>query len=178
MLFRSGIAARDTTNLGNGGFGSFRFGSLHVYNAALTTSQVQQNFAAGCARFALCDATIYQNYQTYSWQTFADGISPLERAAVTNLEPGKRYIFRVASKNAIGTGPYTAASNPLEIRGAPVTTPTLGTVTAGNQKATVTFTAPTNVGGSPIIRYTARAVASGTPTLPTRSCTWSTGALS
>ena len=31
-----GIAARDTTNLGNGGFGSFRFGSLHVYNAALT----------------------------------------------------------------------------------------------------------------------------------------------
>jgi titin len=173
-----GIAARDTTNLGNGGFGSFRFGSLHVYNSALTTAQVQQNFAAGCARFALCDASIYQNYQSYSWQTFTDGISPLERATVTNLLPGKRYIFRVASKNGVGTGSFTAASNPLEIRGAPGTAPTLGTITAGNQRAVVNFTAPTNTGGSPIIRYTARAVATGTPALPARECTWSTGALS
>jgi uncharacterized repeat protein (TIGR02543 family) len=173
-----GIAARDTTNLGSGAHGSFRFGSLHVYNSALTTAQVQQNFAAGCARFALCDASIYQNYQTYSWQTFVDAVSPLEKATVTDLVPGKRYIFRVASKNGVGTGSFTAATNPLEIRGAPGTAPALGTITAGNQRAVVTFTAPTNTGGSPIIRYTARAAATGTPALPARSCTWSTGALS
>ncbi|NCW22455.1 MAG: fibronectin type III domain-containing protein, partial [Gammaproteobacteria bacterium] len=164
------MGATDSTNLGSGAYGSFRFGSLHVYNVALTQAQIQQNYAAGCARFSLCDGAL-------TWQTFDDGVSPLESATVTDLVPGKNYIFRVASKNGVGPSSYTAASNAIAVRGAPGTTPTIGTVTAGDQSAVVTFTAPTNTGGSPITRYTATAVASGTPTLPNRTCQWSTGAL-
>ncbi len=111
-----------------------------------------------------------------SWQTFNDGVSSAESATVTGLEPGKKYIFRVASKNGVGAGSFTAASNILEVRGA-AAAPTLTGVAAGNQSAVVTFTAPTNVGGSPITRYTATAVASGTPALTDRTCTWNTGAL-
>jgi titin len=119
----------------------------------------------------------YSEESPISWQTFNDGVSANESATVTSLTPGKRYIFRVASQNGVGPGSYTAASNMVEVRGAPGTAPALTSVTAGNQRAVVVFTAPTNIGGSPITRYTATAVASGTPVLPTKTCTWSTGAL-
>jgi len=111
-----------------------------------------------------------------SWQTFNDGVSPNETATVTGLEVGKKYIFRVASKNGVGTSSFTAASNMVEVRGASPA-PTIASLVARNQGAVVNFTAPTSTGGSPITRYTATAVASGSPTLPNRTCTWNTGAL-
>lgn len=38
------VAAADTTNLGNGGYGNIRLGAFHIYNRPLTGLQVQQNF--------------------------------------------------------------------------------------------------------------------------------------
>jgi hypothetical protein len=49
-----GIASADSTNMGSGAYGNFHFGSLHVYNSALTAAQIQQNYDAGCFRFSLC----------------------------------------------------------------------------------------------------------------------------
>ncbi|HEY5601852.1 MAG TPA: fibronectin type III domain-containing protein, partial [Gammaproteobacteria bacterium] len=73
---------------------------------------------------------------------------------VTGLTNGTAYTFTVTATNSAGTGSASAASNsvtPMTVPGAP----TIGTATAGNTEATVTFTAPASNGGSAITGYTA-----------------------
>lgn len=79
---------------------------------------------------------------------------------------GTPYTYTVTATNAIGTGAASAASNSvtpsagLTVPGAP----TIGTATAGNGQATVTFSAPGSNGGSAITSYTATFSAGGTAT--------------
>ncbi|MCU1496786.1 MAG: Serine metalloprotease [Acidimicrobiales bacterium] len=71
---------------------------------------------------------------------------------VSGLANGTTYTFKVAATNVIGTGTQSAASSavtPATVPGAPGTP----TATAGNNSASVTWTAPTN-GGSPVTGYT------------------------
>ncbi len=71
---------------------------------------------------------------------------------VTGLTNGTAYTFKVAAINIIGTGAQSAASNSVT----PLTTPsapTIGTVTAGNTTATITWTAPASNGGAAITAY-------------------------
>ena len=74
---------------------------------------------------------------------------------VTGLTNGSAYTFSVTATNAIGTSAASDTSNSV----VPTTTipdaPTIGTVVAGNQQATVPFTAPSSDGGSAITSYTA-----------------------
>ena len=73
---------------------------------------------------------------------------------VSGLTTGTAYTFTVTATNAIGTSLASAVSNSV----APATIPdarTIGTAVAGNQQATVPFTAPSSDGGSAITSYTA-----------------------
>ena len=72
----------------------------------------------------------------------------------TGLTNGTAYTFTVTATNSVGTGAASAPSNsvtPCTVPGAP----TIGTATAGNAQATITFTAPASNGGSAITSYTA-----------------------
>jgi hypothetical protein len=73
---------------------------------------------------------------------------------VTGLTNGTAYTFTVRATNAVDTSAASAASTsvtPVTISNAPTSV----YATAGNTQATVSFTAPSNDGGSAIISYTA-----------------------
>jgi len=48
-----GIALTDGTNLGNGGYGNFRWGAFQVYNTALSGANVLSNYNAQKSRYGL-----------------------------------------------------------------------------------------------------------------------------
>ena len=88
---------------------------------------------------------------------------------VTGLTNGTAYTFTVTATNKAGTGPASGASSPAVTPYTVPGAPTIGTVTAGNADATVSFTAPASNGGSAITGYTVTSspggkTASGTAT--------------
>ncbi len=102
---------------------------------------------------------------TCTWTT-----GPLS-CTVTGLTNGTPYTFTVKATNAVGPSVASPTSNsvtPATVPGAPGTP----TAVAGNTQATVTWTAPTSNGGSPITSYTV------TSTPGSHTCTWTTGPLS
>ena len=75
---------------------------------------------------------------------------------VTGLTNGTAYTLTVTATNAIGNSVASSASNsvtPVALSTVPGA-PTIGTATAGNAQASVTFTAPGSNGGSAITGYT------------------------
>jgi trimeric autotransporter adhesin len=79
---------------------------------------------------------------------------------VTGLTNGTAYTFTVTATNAIGTSVASSASNSVTPSTAPGA-PTIGTASAGNAQAVVTFTAPVSNGGSAITGYTVISVPGG-----------------
>jgi ankyrin repeat protein len=113
---------------------------------------------------------------TVSWTATSDGGSPLTGYVVTpyidgipqspvtftstataetinGLTDGVTYTFTVAAINAVGTGPDSTPSNPVTVARTAPGPPIIGTATAGNGRATVSWTAPALDGGSPITGY-------------------------
>ena len=86
--------------------------------------------------------------------TVITGSPPATSAAITGLTDGTAYTFTVTATNGVGTGPSSAPSSPVTPTAptAPAA-PSNVTATAGNQSATVGWSAPAN-GGSPITMYT------------------------
>jgi len=72
---------------------------------------------------------------------------------VTGLTDDATYTFTVAARNAVGTGPESAPSNPVTVAPTVPGPPTIGTATAGNGRVTVSWTAPASDGGAPISGY-------------------------
>ena len=106
-------------------------------------------------------------------QTASGLTSPI---TMTGLTDGDSYTFTVQATNAVGVGAISVPSNPVT----PVTVPgapTLVTVTPANASATVTWTAPSSDGGSPVTGYTVVATDSTTPANGGQACAWTTGPL-
>ena len=106
-------------------------------------------------------------------QTASSLTSPI---TVTGLVDGDSYTFVVTATTAVGAGTPSAPSNPVT----PVTVPgvpAIQTVAPGNSSATVTWTAPSSDGGSPVTGYTVVATDTTTPADGGESCTWTTGPL-
>lgn len=102
---------------------------------------------------AITDYTIESSSDSgTTWTAFADGTSTTASARVTGLTNGTAYSFRVSAVNAAGTGTASATASAT-----PVTTPTAATTvvgTAGDTQVALTWTAPTDNGGSAITDYT------------------------
>ena len=101
---------------------------------------------------AISDYTVeYSSTGGAPFTAWVHAPSPSTSATVTGLTPGVDYTFQVSAVNSVGTGspsetlsavPYTTAGKP----GTPVTVP-------ANHSATITWTAPSDNGGSPITAY-------------------------
>ncbi len=87
-----------------------------------------------------------------SWNTFTDGTSTDTTVIITGLTNGVQYQFRVSAITTIGIG--TASSITDATPAIPPTAPTGLNPTPGNSQVTLSWTAPTNNGGSAITGYT------------------------
>jgi hypothetical protein len=85
--------------------------------------------------------------------TTVTGSPAATSTTVTGLTNGTTYTFKVSATTANGTGPDSASSNSVTPNGLPGA-PTGVSATGGNGQATVTWTAPSNNGGSTITKYT------------------------
>jgi hypothetical protein len=99
------------------------------------------------------DIYVY-NASTSSLVEVITGLSPSSTTrSITGLTQGTSYYFQVSAVNVNGEGPKSTPSNVTTLLADP-TAPTGVTATAGNQQATVTWTAPSSNGGSAITSYT------------------------
>ena len=107
--------------------------------------------------------TGYKVYQSTDNASFSEVATPSGTSqTVTSLTNGTQYYFKVAAVNAVGTGSQTSSVNAT-----PATTPAAPTslaATNGDTQSVLTWTAPTNTGGSAITGYKVKwGVTSGFP---------------
>ena len=95
---------------------------------------------------------------------------------VTGLTNGTEYYFTLKAVNAIGSSPASSEVWAIPSGTAPGA-PTGLSATAGYVSATVTWTTPSDLGGSAITRYTVTAADSTVPARGGQTCTWTTGPL-
>jgi len=117
-------------------------------------AQVQLTWTAPAANGGtISDYTIqYSSDSGTTWTTFADTVSATASVTVTGLTNGTAYVFRVAATNQAGLSAYStssAARTPLGAPGAP--TNVAGT--PANAQVSLTWSAPTDNGGSAITDY-------------------------
>jgi cyclophilin family peptidyl-prolyl cis-trans isomerase len=119
------------------------------------TGQVSLSWTAPASTggSAITDYIIeYSSNNGVTWTPFADGTSTATTATVTGLANGTSYVFRVAAKNSVGTGLFSANSAAVTPRTTP-DAPTGVSGTAGTGQVSLSWTAPASTGGSAITDY-------------------------
>ena len=119
---------------------------------------------------AVTDYTIqYSSNGGATWTTYADSVPASTTSTVPGLTNGVSYLFRVAAVNGVGTGPYSASSAAV-IPGDSTTVPAAPTNVsgvAGNGQVTLSWTAPSDNGGSAVTDYTIQYSSTGGTTWTT-----------
>lgn len=100
-----------------------------------------------------------------SWETFSDGTSTATSATVTSLANGQAYTFRVAAVNAVGQGPWSAASIAV--------TPTAGDPYWAN----VQLLLPGDTSVNDVSSYSRSVSASGGAAVSTAQKRWGAGSI-
>jgi Ca2+-binding RTX toxin-like protein len=148
-----GGAVSATVPVGSLAPGAPTIGALVAGNASVTV-----NFTAPAAAVNTPAVTGFV-VRAFSGTTLVSTtpIGNVTSTVIGGLSNGTAYTFDVAAVNAVGAGPASVRSAPA-VPFVPATAPdapVIGTATAGNATATVTWTAPAD-GGSPITGYTVR----------------------
>jgi hypothetical protein len=100
--------------------------------------------------------------------TTVTGTPPVTSARVHNLAGGTAYTFKVTASNPNGAGPASDPSNAVTpTSGAVPTAPLNAAAVPGSQSAQVSWSAPSNNGGSPITGYTVTPYVGTTAQTPT-----------
>lgn len=101
---------------------------------------------------ALSDYTIEYRAGAGSWVTFSHTASTATSITVTGLTNATSYTFRVSAVNDMGTSTASTVSSAVTPLGAPAA-PTGLSATYGNAQASLSWTAPSDNGGSAITNY-------------------------
>jgi len=146
-----GVNSAGTTNGGDATFTTLATvpGAPIIGTATAGNTQASVSFAAP----ASTGGSSITSYTVTSNPGGFTGTGTTSPIAVTGLTNGTAYTFTVMATNSVGTGDASSASNsvtPATVPGAPA----IGTATAGNGQASVSFTAPASNGGSAITGYT------------------------
>ena len=107
---------------------------------------------AGTGGSDITDYKVESSSDSSIWTAFSHDVSTTASLRVTGLTNGTAYSFRVSAVNAAGIGTASSTASAT-----PVTTPTAATSvagTAGDTQVSLTWTAPTDNGGSAITDYT------------------------
>ncbi|NBX92431.1 MAG: hypothetical protein EBQ85_04275, partial [Proteobacteria bacterium] len=94
----------------------------------------------------------YKLSNSDTWITFNDGTSTNTMATISGLTNGSAYVFQVAALNAIGTGSYSASTGSITPQPVPNQPTNLRGIPANGQ-ALLSWTAPSDNGGSTITNY-------------------------
>lgn len=130
-------------------------------SAIVTWSQPASDGGAAISRYT---ATSSPGGKTCTWAS-----GPMT-CKVNGLTTGEAYTFTVAATNGVGNGPPSDASPPVTPSGPPGQ-PANVAGTRGDSSVTVTWSAPSSDGGSPIIAYAV------TSSPDAKTCTWAGGPL-
>jgi hypothetical protein len=126
--------------------------------SALVSFAAPANGGSAITGFSIRVINSATNVQIGALRPAAAGATSLN---VTGLVNGTAVRFQVQATNAVGTSAFSTPSAAVT----PMTTPSapaIGTATAGNASALVTFTAPANNGGSAVTGLSVRVVNAAT----------------
>lgn len=107
----------------------------------------------------ITDYVIQRSTDGRSWSTINDGLSARTSYRVTSLANGTRYQFRVAAKNRVGQGPWSALvdATPRTVPGAPRSLRAV----VGVREVALSWAAPSTTGGAAITDYVVRISSDG-----------------
>ncbi len=129
------------------------------YNGTPATGYKVTSSPGGKTCTADSDSYIVVGFNEAIWETiWGAGCS------VGDLSPNTDYTFTVVATSDVGDGDRSEASNSVRFDAAALGAPTAVSAVAGDASAEVSWTAPTDDGGSSITAYEATASVNGEPT--------------